>query len=291
MAEIVQDWRNIEKFSKNNFRKGKLYGKTMKKVFAIFILFFWKGFAAPIGNTADPEVIQQGFFTPRGSSMSLRLGYEADFVTDARMNQYVQSSGRVDDYSQRNHSGTITWNFVDRLDIFGVLGMSKTESDWRFIDAKTNQVHRIKLKTKGAFLWAVGSRAILYEWSNLFLGMGGRYSATDDLVSRVSNDGVAVSPVGARVRWSQWQVNLDISYKIQIFTPYIGTKYSSELSELSGFSTEIAADGSGSNTFKNRSPVGLYLGCSLSNGKFFALNLEGRLIDEEAVTVVADFRF
>lgn len=265
----------------------------MKKSFAFFILlclpFAVRG--APVGNTAAPEIIQQGFFSPRASSMSLRLGYEADFVTDARLGQYDQSSGRVDSYTQDTNSGLVTWNFVERLDLFGVFGKSKTEADWRFTNLANDQVHRIKLKTKGAFLWAAGARAILYEWNDLFLGMGGRYSASEYAISRVSNDGIAASPEGASLRWRQWQINLDISYKIQIFTPYIGTKYESVISKLRGFSTEISANGTGSNTFKNRSPVGLYLGCTLSNGKFFALNIEGRLIDEEAVTVVADFRF
>lgn len=265
----------------------------MKKIVILLAVLVWPGvfFAAPIGNTAAPEVIQMGFFIPRGSSTSLRLGYEADFVTDARMGQYDQSSGRVDNYSQDTNSGLVTWNFVERVDLYGVLGMSKTEADWRFTSTETDQVHRIKLKTQGAFLWATGARAILYEWCNLFLGMGGRYSASNYNLSRVSNDGVAFSTSGSRIRWRQWQVNLDLSYKIQIFTPYVGTKYSNERSDLTGFSTEISTDGSGTNTFENRSPVGFYLGCTLSNGKFFALNLEGRLIDEEALTVVADFRF
>ena len=43
--------------------------------------------------------------------------------------------------------------------------------------------------------------------------------------------------------------------------------------------------------FENRTPVGIVIGCSISNGKYFMLNIEGRLIDEDAVTISGDLRF
>lgn len=245
--------------------------------------------AAPIGNTASPDLIEKGIFSSSDYRVDIRAGYEGDFVTDGRMNQFEQGTGRVDCYQQNTNSGTFTLNFVDRLDIYGVFGSSDTKAEWRI--STGDEIHRLEMKTQQNFLWAVGARAILYEWCKISLGMGGRYSECDYAPEHFFSDGIAEPVLGTFCHWRQWQVNLDFSYKIKIFTPYIGVKYSDEKTHLGNFTVPIASDGSGSNSFQNRDPVGLYLGCALSNGHYFMVNLEGRLIDEEAVTISAELRF
>lgn len=245
--------------------------------------------AAPVGNTAAPMLIEKGIFTHCDSWLNFRAGYEGDFVTDGRMKQFDQGFGRVDCYVQDTNSGTVTFNIRDRLDMYGVFGSSKTRADWRFPSGE--MIHRIELDTEYNFLWAVGARAILYQWCNTFFGVGGRYSASHYETVSATQDGIAEPVDGSQFHWCQWQINFDLAYKIDLLTPYIGFKYSNERTLLTDFSFPIASDGSGSNSFENRVPVGLYLGCSLSNGKYFMLNIEGRLIDEEAVTITGDLRF
>lgn len=247
-------------------------------------------FAAPVGNTSAPQLIEDGFFISRDSWIDVRAGYEGDFVTNARMNQEDEGSGRVDCYKQNTNSGTITLNILDRIDIFGVFGTSFTRADWRFTDM-SDSIHRIEIETNDDFLWAVGGRGILFEWGCTCLGLGGRYSTATYKPEWLTADGANVAISGEHLRWNEWQVNLDISYKIDLFTPYIGAKYSSVRAVVGNFPVAIASNGSGINHFKNNNPVGLVLGCSLSNGKYFMLNLEARLVDEEAITVSGDIRF
>ena len=57
------------------------------------------------------------------------------------------------------------------------------------------------------------------------------------------------------------------------------------------FCLPISSTLAGSNSFENCHKVGVYVGCAISNGRYFMLNLEGRLVDEEAITVSGDFRF
>lgn len=134
-------------------------------------------------------------------------------------------------------------------------------------------------------------RAALFEWGKATLGMGGRYEQTASNLSWLTADGVSQSVSGTRLQWREWQVDLDLSYHIDLLTPYIGTKYSNVKTRIRNAQTAIGANNSHNSYFKNRNPVGLVLGCSLSTGKYFMLNLEARLIDEEAVTVSADIRF
>ncbi len=236
-------------------------------------------------------MIQKGFLIPSDVRVSFRLGYEGDFIVDGRMNQFDQGTGRVDCYVQNTESGTVTLNFLDRLDLYGVLGSAESHANWRVYDTVAGTVSRIKVKTANNLLGAVGARAILYQWRNTFLGLGGRYSLSDQNPRRLSVNGLKESVAGSHFHWREWQINMDLCYKIRLFTPYVGAKYSHARTDLGNFSVPIAADGAGSNSFENRDPVGFYVGCGLSNGHFFMFNLEGRLIDEEAVTLSADFRF
>lgn len=246
--------------------------------------------SAPVGNTASPQLIQDGFLIPADFWADFRCGYEGDFVSDARLKQTIESSGRVDNYSQNNNSGTFTLNILDRIDIYAVFGSSRTSAEWRFSDS-SDGIHNAELETFNEFIWAVGGRAILFEWNKCDLGFGGRYSKSQNQPSWLTIDGVNNTVANSHVVWREWQLNLDISYHIDLFTPYLGIKYSDLKSHLTGFSTSISNSGQPKNTFKNRVPVGLYLGCGLSNGKYFMLNLEARLVDEEAVTVSGDLRF
>ena len=56
---------------------------------------------------------------------------------------------------------------------------------------------------------------------------GRRYAQTESKPSWVAIDGI---PVGkeesSRYKWNEWQVDLSLSYQIDMLVPYIGAKYS-----------------------------------------------------------------
>jgi len=263
----------------------------MKKIWiAIACMITGTLASAPVGNTASPQILQKGFFIPDECWVNLRLGYEGDFVFDARLNQKQEGSGPVDKYSQTTNSGTVTLNVLERLDLYGVFGSSRACAQWRFKNLLGN-VQNAEMETMHAFLWGFGARAILLEWGNWDLGVGGRYSAANNPLSWLTIDGSNAEAAGAHSRWTQWQVNCDISYHIDIFIPYIGIKYAIEKAVLDTISTPIANSGSVIDHFKTKCPIGLDLGCALSTSKYFMVNVEARLINEEALTISGDLRF
>ena len=247
-------------------------------------------FGAPVGNPSFPKEIQEGFYIPADYWIDVRAGYEGDFVADGRMKQTQQGQGRVDEFEQNTNSGVVTFNLLDRIDVFALFGSSRVKTEWRFTDS-TNTAHLVELETLYNFLWGVGARFLLFEWSCCSLGCGGRYEKSNYDTVWLTSNGVVQGTNNSHLNWRVWQVDLDLSYKIDIFCPYIGIKYSNSAAEIGTFIVPIAANGSGSNHFENRTPVGIFIGCTLSTGKYFMLNLEGRLVDEEAVTISGDFRF
>jgi hypothetical protein len=259
----------------------------MKKIFFFFSVFLSTLTAAPVGNPSAPKLIEEGFFIPPEVWLELRFGYEGDFVTDARLRQ-VQG-GHVDCYRQETNAGTMTLNLLERLDLYTVLGSSRTRAEWRFDHAGDTQ--RVELETLYDFLWGLGVRGILYERGKASLGVGARYEHANYDPVWLTVNGTVEPAHGTHLRWRAWQVDLALSYKIEIFSPYIGLKYSNVQAKVGKFQTTVASNGSGSNVFDNRYPIGVFIGCSLTTSKYFMLNVEGRLVDEEAVTISGDVRF
>jgi hypothetical protein len=246
-------------------------------------------FGAPVGCPAAPGLIKEGFFISPNAPVNVRAGYEGDFVADARLQQSGPGQGRVDNFNQQTNAGTITLNGVNRVDLFGLCGSSRACTDWRFtVDDVT---HRAEVVTLYNFLWGAGTRAIVYKTCAASLGVGGRYEECQYDNLWLTIDGTEHSGANTFLHWRVWQVDFDFGYQIDIFTPYIGIKYSNIRVKIGDFDEPVSNDGSGSDQFKNRTPVGVFIGCSLSSGKYFMLNVEGRLIDEEGVTISGDFKF
>lgn len=247
-------------------------------------------YAAPVGNPSFPQLLQEGYWIPLNSCINLRLGYEGDFISDALMKQTIEGKGHIDRYRQDTNSGVATINVFDRIDLYGVLGAARMYADWRFEDSD-EMVNRIELETCYHFLWAVGGRVIIIKWGETIFGLGGRYNATDTSPTWVSFNGNPIPTDHTHLDWTEWQIDFDVSHQIDLFVPYIGVKYSSARAETGEFLIDIAQNGSQSLHMKNRTPVGLVIGCTLTTDKYFMLNVEGRLIDEMAATISGDFRF
>lgn len=261
------------------------------RIFLCFISFFAVCLhGAPVGNPAAPHLMGKGLFIPQKCWVNIRLGYEGDFVSDGEMKQTKMNSSELDKFTQITNAGSATLTLLERLDLYGVFGSSRMCAKWRFT-SMADFVRNAEMETKHAFLWAVGGRAILYSWGKWDLGFGGRYSTLHNGLSWITIDGSHISTKGSRSRWRQFQVNSGLSYHIDLFTPYIGAYYLNVRHSLQNFSSPIANKEERNNLFKNSVPVGMYLGCSISSGSYFMLNIEGRVIAEEAFSVSGDFRF
>lgn len=261
----------------------------MKKVIIYFlILVASQVYAAPCGNPLNPEIIEEGFFISPCRWANFRIGYEGVFVADARMEKRFDK-GKIDNFKFDINSGTFTLNLQNRVDLFGVFGASRIRSDWRF--ENSNAMSRIELETNYKFYWAAGGKIILFQWGNTGLSCGGRYSFTDPSLSFITLDGSPRNVELTKIKYRDWQIDLGIGHKIDIFIPYIGVKYLNAKAFV--FNSPIVIESNGLNyiLLKNKDKFGVYAGCTLSNCKYFLLTVEARFIDEEAISVVGEMRF
>lgn len=261
----------------------------MKKiVILILIIFACKTLAAPIGNPLNPGIIADGFFISQASWLNFRLGYEGNFVSDSRMDKKV-GSGKVDNFKQDVNSGTLTFNLQNRIDVFGVLGAARIRSDYRFDNLGTQS--RIELETNYRLYWAAGGKIILYQWGNTALSVGGRYSKTKPTLSFITQDGAPQDIGSTKISYRDWQIDMGLAHQIDIFIPYLGAKYLNAKSIIRNSAIVLAENSQNFMRMKNDDKFGVYVGCTLSNSKYFLLTVEARFVDEEAISVMGELKF
>lgn len=116
------------------------------------------------------------------------------------------------------------------------------------------------------------NRTRVWVWQNLY--------ALGTLVMSGQN--------GARghITWEEWQAAPYLAYKWKMFTPYAGAKYSYTRLKIQ---TDDWFD-MGMNE-KSGNEVGAFAGLDWDIGKHITLNLEGRFVDETAVSGAVSYKF
>ena len=94
---------------------------------------------------------------------------------------------------------------------------------------------------------------------------------------------------GAQLSYREWQASFAVYHTIDLFTPYLGVKYSNVHANVHGLSKKVYPH----KHFKmyNRDRFGIALGCTLTQGKKIDLFAEVQLIDEQALTFGGNIKF
>lgn len=237
-------------------------------------------YATSVGNLAEPKMFEEGTFMPENEFVSLRAGYQGDFVFDRKLKD-------LDDTEINTNAGTLTLNINKKIDVYGIFGATDGTLEETYGSTK------VKYETDTSFSWAVGAKAILLEHKDTIVGLDGRYFNAEPDLDKVIVDGVSydipsTSITEAKVEYNEFQIALGIAQNISMFIPYGGIKYSrakgKAIATISGTKYE-------SEDAKNKDNVGVFIGCSVLPLKNVSLNVEGRFVDEEALMVSGQIRF
>lgn len=246
-----------------------------------------------MGNAWDPLFFEEGVFAQGRSDTTIRWGYIGDFVTDRK--QQVRNQKSIEtEIAQRDFNGAeITINLYDRFDLLGRLGYGSYTTRWN-VAPETD----LKLSTRGDFAWGVGARALLHQWEETSLSVSGSYVWGNAKVQRAETGGMGLDLVGQQSvlnqnvhqREKKWNFGAMIGHQIENFTPYFGLQY---IQDKTYFKESIAlADQTLTlPSFSSRKKIGTVVGIGLTAGKKASLNLEGRFINESALTITGQARF
>lgn len=226
------------------------------------------------GNPALPKCPEEGFFLAKEAELGLRLGYEGDFVWNRKM------SG-AEKFQILENFGTATATLFDRLDLYVSGGSFSAEI------RKQSRMRRLEFNTHAGAAWKVGARGVIYEYGNTFLSLSASYLQAHPSLKEVSLNGTPLARKGAKLFYHEIGAGLGVAHKIDIFVPYVGIEGSYARSRLE----HLKQIGESSIKLHSRSPVGLFLGCGFSPGIKVIVNIEVRLVDEQAITLAGDLKF
>ncbi|MCB1115602.1 MAG: hypothetical protein KDK71_03940 [Chlamydiia bacterium] len=253
----------------------------------LFFLFLTPQlFALYMGNPSAPEIVEEGFFFSKENWFAVKAGYQRDWVFDRNMRAVSKVSGRMDGFDFIADQGVLTFNLLNRIEVFGSAGAARFHATHR----PTAQM-RQEYETNDQFIWGIGGRGTFLTWKNASFGIEGGYTKAHPTMKWMTRNGTPIDPrPGSKLTYHEWQVGLGVSYQIEVFTPYIGAKYSNAGGRFKHLPVGTLASGRHFKT-KSRRKFGMAIGTTLSSGNRFAATVEARLIDEQSMTLAAEVKF
>lgn len=263
----------------------------MRKFFTFTLLFLSiKGFALYNGNPSLPMMPEVGAFIPKEVWFGIKGGYEFDFVYDRKLRmegQHLKHCKKsVHTFESLSNFGVLTFNFNDRVELFTTLGEMSFEIKHTPLSQK-----KITYHTPAHFTWGVGGRAILAYWGDIQVSVNSAYLQSTPTLSSLKVGNQSYSTRHTEFDFTQWQVGMGVSYRVQWFIPYIGFDFSNFRTRIEHLSSIEFLIPDQHVTFKDSYPCGIFLGFGLSPHRAFNVNFEARFINENAISVSADFKF
>ncbi|MCH9630053.1 MAG: Major outer membrane porin [Chlamydiia bacterium] len=257
-----------------------------KALLSAFVLASCGAHALYNGAPSLPHVTETGFFFNKDDWFALKVGYQGDLLIDRSLRPTNNRIKRMDVFGYHLNQGVITANFVDRFEVYSSLGAAKF-----FIEPRVTETTRLSMETGNRFTWGVGARGVLYEVSKFTFGMDVKYQEANPSFQWISLNGAPIGPTGgAKLKYQEWQIGLGVSYRIELFTPYIVGRYCQTLSRYKHFPLGLLANNATSFRVKSRKKFGISVGATLSSGNIFDMDFEARMIDETAATIALTVR-
>lgn len=303
----------------------------MKKLFAVLagLMTYSAAYALPVYNPAQPELLQDGFFTPgyevffcEADCWALELGYRGDFVSDRKMRHrnlghLLSFHKPVSKVQSTTNAGQITLNLWNRIEVYGWFGANQidfeTQVNYLSLVAHTPATGLINLfgRSTEGYAWGVGVRGVLWHCGYTVIGIDAQYSHRRHTLQSLTLDGrpiqvgdfvsveneLPLDPGDFHSRNRDWQVSLGIAHRVCRLVPYAAVVYSAARHHFAGPQFRafpiVAGQGVYDPDLKlvNRNCVGIAVGATFVTAEQMQVTVEGRFIDERALTITSDIRF
>lgn len=260
----------------------------MRFFFSLFFLVPLWVWALPGCNPSSPLIPEEGFIMSKEAFLTLEAGYLGDWVFERELELRENEQGirdQFDNFKRQTQSGFIGLNFADRVEFFSLLGVSNLK--FSQLPSKTT---KIDYNSDFQFYYGFFAEALLAYWGKVDMSLASSYGYYKGSFDHVEVNGASIHPNASHYKYQEWNVSLAFSYKMDIFTPYLGFSYAHLQLKLKGLNT-LPLSELNALTINNKRPVGLFGGFSIEPFKAVSLNLEARVIDEIALTLSLKVRF
>ncbi len=261
---------------------------------AVILAFANAAFANYVGNPQAPDIPKIVSYTKHMCPdeadywLNVRLDYEKEYMNDMALNFTTAGLHQRDQFSSfYGNYLTLTANILRRIDFYAKGGLVDPIFHFQLTDA-TGTTFNLETNPHSLPAWALGAKWLVFKYCDFSFGVEGSYFQTDHRDVLLYSVIAPIIPEVNELRWYNWQVSGAIAYQASILIPYIGTKYSRTIVSLNPSTPANVVD-----PFKldNRRKWGLFLGCTILACRYFDINIEGRLIDENSFSGTMGFRF
>jgi opacity protein-like surface antigen len=244
--------------------------------------------AAPVGLTSEADLNKAKLFADNN------IGISISAILDSVGNVNVD----VDDgeFEMTAIVARLGLSVLERVNFYADIGQAgDMEFNW------TDAGDKVQTKFEDETLWGVGVNGLIYRWNNgLEIGAGASYRTADMPLDSAQVAGISYKKSQiTSIRdgeFSEVQVAFECAWKTEYFIPYAGLKYSNVEVDADFTADGTVRKATGKESDQN---VGVFVGLSIApkidalgeQSDRLAINVEGRFIDEEAVSVGVSYKF
>lgn len=262
----------------------------MAKYILLFLFSSHFLFASIVGNPSSPVIFNKGLFF-KNRALDLRAGYYFSNIYRAEFEDEIITEDSSNSYLKLVSQGAIlTLDFKRWLDIYALVGNSKLKIERQ-------------IRTNENLSWAVGARALLFKIAHFDFTLSGAYFRSkmdtsyfliDDLVFPILTENFGFL-------YEEYQTSFAISYRIKNLIPYLGTTYlySNTLTPSPSekgllrfpYPNQDLTNDFFSSKIKNSKNWGVVAGVTLISDETINLNLESRMLDQNAFNISSELKF
>jgi hypothetical protein len=258
------------------------------------------GFAGTVGNASDINAPKgKGVFSLRqDKNITIKMGLDCEFLFDRDIDANAATNAKIT--SGEWYMTKISYLMFDRFQPYVTLGMAHMKAKWTELGSE------VKLESDTNFAWGLGAKAFIYEFESpkIRILTDGFYRVADLDAEEGYSGGskVTFDTSASRFLIREWQIALLATTEIDVsgsgreevlgistIIPYAGIKYSDINGRLR--LTQSAATYHNPGTIESDDIFGIFVGCDFVGPNSILVNLEGRFLDETALTAGVDVLF
>jgi len=243
-------------------------------------------YASPVGLTSEADAVKGEWSY---NDVTLSAGFVADFISGRNID--IEGG----EFEMNAFMARLGMGVADRFNFYLDLGQA-SDMDYSFI----LQGQKYKVTYDDDFIWSIGANALVYRWDNgLEVGVHASYREVETTIDKLTIDSQTLTRKDLTSisdnSLEEAQAAVELAWRNEFFIPYIGIKYSSV---DVGSKFTVGADAKDAAGKDADQTLGLFVGLTIlpklaetQASERFALNLEGRFIDEEAVSASITYKF
>ncbi len=259
----------------------------MKKVFlTILVGIVMAGlvYSAPVDLPLGSKELmgKKWSYEENTKQTEISLGLELDFISKIELSDGGELEANF-------YNTKITFSAADNIDFYINIGQANDVS-YKVGILGSN----VEFNLDGATMYGLGiSGNIPFKEDLMNLSIDLKYRTISGMdYKSIVLDGVSYSKASlggsAEADWSELQLAVAASKKIDCFMPYAGIKFSSVGVSAKATILGIEYD---SGTFDNDNKIGVFAGISITPTDQMSIDLQGRFIDEQAIMLSFVYKF